>query len=116
MRGLIGKALLALGMTGGLVGFAIVIGETAGQAGAAAVTGVIFGVFAGVLVGLMVLLISQRGARRTVRYEHHRHYHDNRKALIYMQHADGSLELLQEMDARLLEQPQNGVSVTVKRV
>ena len=98
--------ILGAGVAVGLVGLAIIIGETAGEAGASVVIGVVFGVFAAVPTALAIALADRSRRNRTV------HHHDNRKVIVYLQQPDGSLERLSEQQARQIAAPNGVVKIT----
>lgn len=105
MRRRVRNAVLSVVLVGLLVALTILIGESASANAADVIIGVVFGVATAVPLGLLVaLILRERTSRPRVT-----HHHDNRQVIVYLQHADGSLERLDEAQARQIAAPLNGV-------
>ncbi len=96
--------MLSVVLFGLLALLAILIGESASGNAADVIIGVVFGVATAIPVAFLVaLILRDRTARPRVTHN------DNRQVVIYLQHADGTLEQLDEKRARQIAAPVNSV-------
>lgn len=99
------NVVLSVVLVGLLAALTIALGQSASGNAADVIIGVVFGVATAIPAGLLVaLILRDRTERPRVT-----HNHDNRQVIIYLQHADGRLERLDDAQARQIVAPTNGV-------